>query len=87
MIHPDTVNGLKAYTINFDQYRAMKIIAEGDTSVHGFRIYNGMDSLTPIKMVVGTGSPDKIAKIYVTTDVKSGPCPDVCDDSHQISPN
>jgi len=79
--HVDTLWG---FTINSSQFSAMKQIAEGDTSVHGFRIYMGNDSRGPVRMVVGTGSPDKVGTIYVTTDEASGPCPDMCDDESPI---
>ncbi|MFZ4520548.1 MAG: hypothetical protein ACOYNC_02515 [Bacteroidales bacterium] len=80
-IHVDT---LKAFTISFTQFNAMQQIANSDTSVHGFRIYLGMDGKTPVRMVVGTGSPDKVNKIILTDDVNSGPCPYICDDSSPI---
>jgi hypothetical protein len=78
------VDTLWGFTINSKQFSAMKLIAAGDTSVHGFRIYLGHDSLGPVRIVVGTGSPDKIGTIYVTTDEASGPCPDMCDDESPI---
>jgi hypothetical protein len=81
MFSPLTVVGLKAFTINFDQFNAMKIIAGRDSTVHGFRIYMGMDKKTPVRMVVGTGSPDKTDDIYLTDSDDSGPCPEVCDDA------
>jgi hypothetical protein len=85
MNHPDTVKRtLRAFTINYEQFRAMKIIDREDSTVHGFRIYMGMNGMTPVRMVVGTGSPDKVAYIYATTDESSGPCPDVCDDQSPI---
>jgi hypothetical protein len=31
--------------------------------------------------VVGFGSPDHTDDIYVTSDVNSGPCPHVCDET------
>ncbi len=81
---PKGVDTLKAFTINLEQFNAMKVIAREDTSVHGFRIYMGLDIKTPIRMVVGTGSPDKTKKIIVTSDVNSGACPDICDKSSPI---
>lgn len=80
-ISVDTVKGI---AINADQFAAMQLIANSDTSVHGFRIYMGMDSITPVRMVVGTGSPDKVRTIYVTTDENSGICPRVCDNESPI---
>jgi hypothetical protein len=80
-IHVDT---LKALSISGAQFRAMKIIAK-DTSVHGFRIYMGLDKKqTPVRMVVGTGSPDKTETIYITSDEGSGLCPFICDDKSDI---
>jgi len=80
-IHVDT---LKAFTINSEQFVAMQLISS-DTSVHGFRIYMGKDEKgKPVRMVVGTGSPDKVDKIYVTSDEASGPCPFSCDVSSPI---
>ena len=78
------VDSLKAFTINRHQFNAMKLIAENDTSVHGFRIYMGLNGQTPVRMVVGTGSPDKLNTIYVTDNVESGPCPDICDNESPI---
>ncbi|MEI7661389.1 MAG: hypothetical protein WCK34_04295 [Bacteroidota bacterium] len=75
---------LKAFTVNLQQFNAMKLIAKHDSSVHGFRIYMGMDSLTSVMMVVGTGSPDKTDYIIQTTDAASGPCPHVCDETSPV---
>jgi hypothetical protein len=83
--HFDRVDTFKAFSITPDQFTAMKMIAKGDTSVHGFRIYMGMiDSLTPVRMVVGTGSPDKVNAIYTTNALGAGPCPWVCDKASPI---
>jgi hypothetical protein len=79
--HVDTLYG---FTINAQQFEAMKLISENDPAVGGFRIYMGVDSLTPVRMVVGTGSPDHVATIYSTTDEASGPCPHICDDASPI---
>ncbi|MCX6303992.1 MAG: hypothetical protein NT040_03400 [Bacteroidetes bacterium] len=79
MNHPDSAIPFKAFSINLEQFNAMKLIANGDTSVHGFRVYMGMDSLTPVRMVVGTGSPDKVRLIYMTEESGSAPCPWLCD--------
>ena len=81
---PLSVDTLKAFTINAEQFNAMTLIVKADPKVNGFRIYMGMDSLTPVRMVVGTGSPDKTNLIYETTDLSSGPCPHVCDISSPI---
>ncbi len=81
---PFVTDTLRAFTINMQQFDAMKLIAYRDSSVHGFRIYMGLDSLTPVRMVVGTGSPDKTDQIYQTTDACSGPCPHICDESSPI---
>jgi hypothetical protein len=78
---PDT---LKAFTINLQQFNAMKLIEKAEPSVHGFRIYMGIDSGKPVRMVVGTGSPDKTDFIYFTPDNFSGPCPHVCDNTSPI---
>ena len=82
---PDSVIPFKAFTINYKQFNAMKLIANADSTVHGFRIYMGMNNRTPVRLVVGTGSPDKVSTIYMTTDEGSGPCPYVCDDSSPIT--
>ncbi len=82
----ERVDTLKGFSINAEQFNAMKIIAKADSSVHGFRIYMGMkDSLTSVRMVVGTGSPDKTKSIYVTSDYNSGPCPHICDNTSDIT--
>jgi hypothetical protein len=83
--NPVSVDSLKAFSINNDQFTAMKLIAASDSTVHGFRIYMGMDSLTPVRIVVGTGSPDKTNMIYITNDLNSGPCPWACDSQSPIS--
>jgi hypothetical protein len=74
-----SIDTLKGFTINSEQFNAMKLISKSDSTVHGFRIYLGMDSLTPVRMVVGIGSPDKVSNIIVTTNLNSGPCPYICD--------
>jgi hypothetical protein len=82
----DTING---FTINLEQFRAMCMILNADTtaSVHGFRIYLGADSIpgNRVYMVVGIGSPDKVGTIYKTSAVNSGLCPIVCDSSSPIT--
>lgn len=87
--HPDTICGLKGFTINMDQYQAMKMILDADStnSVHGFRFYLGADksSSNRILMVVGTGSPDKTGTIYSTSAAGAGPCPLVCDSDSPIT--
>ena len=70
---------LKGFTISLKQFSAMKSIAAGDASIGGFRVYLGMNGQAEVRMVVGTGSPDKVQKIYLTDGVGSGPCPNVCD--------
>jgi hypothetical protein len=83
--YPISVDTMQAYSINPEQYNAMKLIAASDPTVHGFRIYNGMDSLTPVRIVVGTGSPDRTKVIYATSDAGSGLCPYICDKSSPIT--
>ncbi len=85
MENPDTIGVLKGFTINMAQYNAMGQILSADTTVNGFRIYMGADSLANrLMMVVGTGSPDKTSTIYETEAAESGPCPYVCDDASPI---
>ncbi len=75
----------KAFAVNKAQFNAMKLLSR-DTTVHGFRIYMGRDEKgNPVRLVVGTGSPDQTDEIYLTTDANSGPCPDFCDDLSQIT--
>jgi hypothetical protein len=74
-----SIDTLKAFTINAQQFNAMNRIARNDSTVLGFRIYFGKNGQTPIKMVVGFGSPDHYQNIYVTRDEGSGPCPIACD--------
>jgi hypothetical protein len=81
---PISVDTLKAFSINADQFAAMKLIEASDTTVHGFRIYMGVDGQNPVRIVVGTGSPDKTNLIYATDDAGSAPCPYLCDDSSPI---
>ena len=81
---PISVDTVKAFTVNFEQYNAMKIIAAGDSTVHGFRIYMGVNGQSPVMMVVGTGSPDKVNSILSTPAKNSGPCPYACDKTSPI---
>jgi hypothetical protein len=78
---PVSVDTLRAFSINIAQFNAMKLIALKDTNLLGFRVYMGLDGRTPVRLVVGFGSPDHVEAIYKTTEDNSGPCPDVCDDS------
>lgn len=80
-----SIDTLKGFTINAQQYNSMKRIEKADTSVTGFRIYLGMDNQTPVRMVVGTGSPDHDAVIYATDAPGSGPCPTNCDTESPIT--
>jgi hypothetical protein len=80
MADPVKIDTLRAVTISPEQYQAMKMIEELDSTVHGFRIYMGMkDSLTPVRIVIGTGSPERTDNIFVTTRIASRLCPPVCD--------
>jgi hypothetical protein len=87
--NPDIIDTLKGFTINLEQFHAMCMILNADTtgSVHGFRIYMGADSIpaNKVMMVVGTGSPDKTAQIYLTSAAASGPCPFICDTQSPIT--
>lgn len=79
MLTPQSIDTLKAFSINLAQFNAMKLIMQHDSTVHGFRIYMGKDSSVNVRMVVGFGSPEKVDYIYQTSEENSGPCPDVCD--------
>ena len=82
-----SVDTLKGFAINMRQFNAMQTIVNGNPGVLGFRIYMGMDSLTPVRFVVGFGSPDHVDTVFMTTDENSGPCPHICDtDSPVIQP-
>ncbi len=87
LLAPVSVDTLKAFTINLEQFYAMELILNTDTSVHGFRIYMGADSIptNQVMMVVGTGSPDKPGTIYSTKPAGSGPCPLMCDKGSPIT--
>jgi hypothetical protein len=87
MLKPVSVDTLKAFTINLEQFQAMGRILSEDASVHGFRIYMGADSIpsNQVMMVVGTGSPDKTSSIYKTSSADSGPCPFICDVNSPIT--
>ena len=87
LAQPVSLDTLKAFSISDDQFTAMKLIDLGDTSVHGFRIYMGMDDKSPVGIVIGTGSPDRVNIIYATPANNSGPCPKLCDDSSPIMPH
>jgi hypothetical protein len=86
LLAPVSVDKLKAFTVNLEQFYAMGQILNTDSTVHGFRIYLGADSIpsNQVMMVVGTGSPDKSATIYKTSFSGSGPCPYFCDVSSPI---
>jgi hypothetical protein len=80
-------NQSNKYDIAFsDRFNAMGQILNSDSTVNGFRIYLGADSIpsNQAMMVVGTGSPDKTATIYKTSFSGSGPCPYFCDVSSPI---
>jgi hypothetical protein len=80
----EQIGTLTAFAINADQYAAMQILAR-DTTVHGFRLYMGRDDKgKPVRIVVGTGSPEKSNVILVTDDAGSGPCPYCCDEESEI---
>jgi hypothetical protein len=80
---PVSVDTLKGFAINLEQYYAMGLILNADTTVHGFRIYMAADSIPSnlVMIVVGTGSPDKTSSAYSTKSSGSGPCPFICDSS------
>jgi hypothetical protein len=42
------------------------------------------DKAKPVRIVVGTGSPEKTNVILVTDDAGSGPCPYWCDEDSEI---
>jgi hypothetical protein len=83
-LQPASVDSIKGFSISSAQFTAMKMIAESDSTVHGFRIYMGLNGNMPVRIVVGTGSPDRVESIYTTTDENCGLCPDICDDSSPI---
>lgn len=89
MFSPVSVDTLKALAINLEQYYAMSMILDADTTVTGFRIYMGATDTTktadPITMVVGFGSPDHRDGIYSTSKAGSGTCPFICDGSSPIT--
>jgi hypothetical protein len=84
---PISVDTVRAFTINLEQFVAMGKIFKAESEVHGFRIYYGADP-TPdslVMMVVGVGSPEKNGTIYATSSRGSGLCPTLCDYSSQIA--
>ena len=82
MNSPVGVDTLKAIVVNLQQYYAMGLILNADTTVSGFRIYMGATDSTntnPVMMVVGFGSPDHTETIYTTSADNAGTCPYICD--------
>jgi hypothetical protein len=73
-----SVDSLRGFSISLRQFNAMQMILNNDPTVQGFRIYMGVDSAGPVRLVVGFGSPDHDV-VYETSDENSGPCPHVCD--------
>lgn len=84
MQKPISVADFRAFTISLEQFNAMKIIAEGDQKIHGFRVYMGLDNGKPVRVIFGTGSPDQLARIFVSSAENCGPCPEICDDNADI---
>ncbi len=84
MQKPITVADFRAFTISLQQFNAMKIIADGDRTIHGFRVYMGLDNGKPVRVVFGTGSGDKLPRIFVSSADNCGPCPEICDDQVDV---
>jgi len=83
--NPDTVMAIKCFSLGKPQVNALRLIAEKHPDVHGFRIYYGIKDQRRVWILVGTGSPELTDEIYVTDDVGSGPCPDLCDTESPIT--
>ena len=81
---PHGVDTVKAFSINLKQFNAMKLILQHDSTVLAFRVYFGMDSLVPVRMVVGFGSPEREDYIYETPAENCGLCPVICDAASPI---
>lgn len=78
----------RAFTINKNQFEAMKVIGREEAGVYGFRIYPGVDAE---KNVVGIiiavaegGKEDTTRGVFRASSVNSGPCPDLCDTDSRI---
>jgi hypothetical protein len=88
LFSPVSVDTLKALAINLEQYHAMSLILNADSTVTGFRIYMGATDSTntnQIMMVVGFGTPDHSDAVYSTSKTGSGTCPFICDGSSPIT--
>jgi hypothetical protein len=79
---------LKSYTISKVQYEAMGKIAENNKGYSGFRIYPGKNlSGEMIGIVIGlndSGKEDTLHPIFETKFLKTGPCPDYCDEGNTV---
>jgi hypothetical protein len=90
MNSPVSVDTVKALVLNLEQYYAMGLILNADSTVMGFRIYMGATDSTntnPVMMVVGYGTPDHTTTIYSTSKPGSGLCPTLCDVNSPITNN
>ncbi len=83
--NPDTIRGILCFSIGRPQVNAIRLIAEKHPDVHGFRVYYGIRDQRRVWIMVGTGSPELTDEIYVTDDVGSGPCPDLCDTESPVT--
>lgn len=84
-----SVHPFIAFTISADQLAAMNDILEHNSRVDGFRIYMGVDTTNkrrlPVRMIVGITESDECDVVFATTDVRSGPCPNLCDVASDIT--
>ena len=81
----------KGFSINREEFQAMKTLFSQNESLGACRVYMGKDqNNSTVRMVVGVNSNggDMISSgIYKTPASLSGPCPSVCDVASPITTN
>jgi len=81
----------KGFSINREEFQAIKTLFSQNESLNACRIYMGKDgNNNSIRMVVGINGKggDVISSgIYKTPSSLSGPCPTVCDNASPITAN
>ncbi len=81
----------KGFSINREEFQAIKTLFSQNESLNACRIYMGKDrNNNSVRMVVGMNNNggDVISSgIYKTPSSLSGPCPSVCDNASPITAN
>ena len=86
---PFMVNGaLKSFMVDKQQYEAMKMIADKDPNITGFRLYFGKDTKGDYIVVIGVGNNGEVyssTTMFSTIVGKGSPCPPICDQNSQMN--